>query len=240
MNRFLIIVFFATSTPLLNAQSIEKSDIQKYSVEGSSKQVKKAKEYSKEYNLNEKGELVVSVIKEYPGVSKADLWIKIKEWILSSSSNSQSSVQLMDEASSTIIERCYIPEIAKRTMGDNSYKVSIRPQLKFEFKDGKLRFTFSLQNYEVLKRNDDGGYAIMIGGGFGITGNGVTQDNMIWKLTECYPFKECYDEELENDIFRPKVTSSRAFVNTIACYKVLLDQIDEVISKPVNNNDIDW
>jgi hypothetical protein len=241
MGKKILSILFALCGSVSFAQNINPAEISKFSIEGSRKQVKLAKEYSEKYALNYRGELEIVTIKEYPGKTKHDLWVKIQNWILSSSSNSQSSVQLMDETLGIIIERCFIPEIAKRSMGDNSYKVSIRPMLKFEFKDGRIRFTFSLQNYEVLKKNDDGGYGLLLSGGVVITGNGVAKDNMIWKLTECYPFKENYNEEVENDIFRPKVTSSRAYINTIACYKVLLDQMDEVINKvDEDNDDSNW
>lgn len=238
MKRFLIILSAIIVSQSLMSQNIEEQDIKRYSVEGSSKQVKKAKEYAEEYRLDEKGELNISIVKEYPQMSKSDLWKKIQNWVLSSSSNSQSSVQMMDENGGIIIERCYIPAIAKRTMGDNKYLVSIRPQLKFEFKEEKIRFTFALQNYEVVKTNDDSGYAIMLGGGIGVTGSGVTQKSMIWKLTECCP----YVNEEEDEIVRPKVTSARAYINSIACYKVLLEQIDTVVNNsdvPTTNNE-DW
>ena len=133
----------------------------------------KAKELSNEYKLNELGELSLSVIKEYKGQSKSQLYRKIIDWVISMSSDAKSAIQVSNEEEGTIIARCYLPNIAKRTMGDNSYRVSIRPLIKFDFKEERIRMTYTLQNYEVLKINDDSGYVIMFGGGFGVTGNGV-------------------------------------------------------------------
>ena len=148
----------------------------------------KAKELSNEYKLNELGELSLSVIKEYKGQSKSQLYRKIIDWIISMSSDAKSAIQVSNEEEGTIIARCYLPNIAKRTMGDNSYRVSIRPLLKFDFKEERIRITYTLQNYEVLKINDDSGYVIMFGEGFGVTGNGITKDTQIWALSDCYPF----------------------------------------------------
>lgn len=117
-------------------------------------------------------------------------------------------------------------------MGDNSYRVSIRPLLKFDFKEERIRITYTLQNYEVLKINDDSGYVIMFGGGFGVTGNGITKDTQIWTLADCYPFAK--------DIQHPKVTSSRAFVYSLSCYKILVDKIDTVLQKPLQMSNDDW
>lgn len=119
--------------------------------------------------------------KRIPIKDKSQLYHQVLNWIISMSSNAQSAVQSCDENKGIILTRCYLPNIARRTMGDNSYRVSIRPLLRFDFKDGKIRFTYTLQNYEVLKTNDDSGYVILFGS-FGVTGDGITQDSQIWNL----------------------------------------------------------
>ena len=72
----------------------------------------------------------------------------------------------------------------------------------------------------------------MFGGGFGVTGNGITKDTQIWALSGCYPFAK--------DIQYPKVTSSRAFVYSLSCYKILVDKIDTVLQKPLQMSNDDW
>lgn len=72
----------------------------------------------------------------------------------------------------------------------------------------------------------------MFGGGFGVTGSGVTKDNQVWSLKDCYPFAEKRKH--------PKVTSSRAFVNTLSCYNILMDKIDEVLKKPLPADNDSW
>ena len=92
-------------------------------------------------------------------------------------------------------------------------------------------------------------------GSFGITGSGVTKDNQIWQLADCYPFVNNNNQrkaDNENDDIytvtrtssrskHPKVTSSRAFVNSISCYNILVDKIDEVLLKPSDEGrDDNW
>lgn len=102
--------------------------------------------------------------------------------------------------------------------------------LRFDFKDGKLRFTYSLQNYEVLKTNDDSGYVILFGS-FGVTGDGITQDSQIWNLKDCYPYNEM-------NWIHTKVTSSRALVNSEACFRILTDKLDNKLKE--KNTDDNW
>lgn len=214
------------------AQVISKQEIEEYTNIGDMTWTAKAEELSCLYTLNENGELSLSIIKEYKDQSKSQLYKKIFNWILSISSNAKSDLLVSDENLGQIQARCYIPDIAKRTMGDNSYRVSIRPLLKFDFKEGKMRFTFTLQCFEVMKKNDDSGYVIMFGGGYGVTGSGVIHDNQTWPLKECYPFTPKRRH--------PKVTSSRAFVNTLSCYNILMDKIDEVIMRPLSIENDNW
>lgn len=188
---------------------------------------------AKKYNLNENGEVTFSDVMEFPEQTKSQLYQKIHEWIISMASDASSAMQVADKDAGRIVTRIGFPYIAKRTMGDNSYKVGIRPLLKFDFKDGKVRFSFVLQCYNVMKKNDDSGYGVVIGGGFFVTGSGVTKDDQVWPLTECYPFAKGSGKH-------PKVTSSRALVNSYACYKILADRVKDVLNKPLIQNNDNW
>ena len=217
MKKIIFIMLLGLVCNTINAQIVTKQELEEYTNIGDMSWSAKAKELSNEYKLNELGELSLSVI---------------IDWVISMSSDAKSAIQVSNEEEGTIMARCYLPNIAKRTMGDNSYRVSIRPLIKFDFKEERIRMTYTLQNYEVLKINDDSGYVIMFGGGFGVTGNGVTKDTQIWALSDCFPFAENRQH--------PKVTSSRAFVYSLSCYKILVDKIDTVLKKPLQTSDDDW
>lgn len=232
MKKIYLTVLLTVVYTYACAQVISKQEIEQYTNIGEMSWSDKAAELSMLYNLNENGDLSLSIVKEYEGQSKSQLYKKVFNWIVSMSSDAKSALQVSDEELGQIQTRYYIPDVAKRTMGDNSYRVSIRPLLKFDFKEGKMRFTFTLQCYDVLMKNDDSGYVMMLGGGFGITGNGVTKDSQVWQLNQCYPFAEKRKH--------PKVTSSRAFVNSVSCYNILIDKIDEVLHKPLPVENSDW
>ena len=155
MKKIIFIMLLGLVCNTINAQIVTKQELEEYTNIGDMSWSAKAKELSNEYKLNELGELSLSVIKEYKGQSKSQLYRKIIDWVISMSSDAKSAIQVSNEEEGTIIARCYLPNIAKRTMGDNSYRVSIRPLIKFDFKEERIRMTYTLQNYEVLKINDD-------------------------------------------------------------------------------------
>lgn len=233
MKRIISALLLCLICNVTHSQIITEQELEDYTNLGDMSWSAKAKELSGDYMLNEVGELSLSVIKEYKGQSKSQLYKKVLNWIISMSSNANSAIQMSDETEGTIIARCYLPNIAKRTMGDNSYRVSIRPLLKFDFKEERIRITYTLQNYEVLKINDDSGYVIMFGSGFGVTGDGVTKDDQLWALKDCYPFAEGRGRH-------PKVTSARAFVNSVSCYNILIDKINATLTSSLQSGDDDW
>ena len=151
MEKIIFIMLLGLVCNTINAQIVTKQELEEYTNIGDMSWSAKAKELSNEYKLNELGELSLSIIKEYKGQSKSQLYRKIIDWVISMSSDAKSAIQVSNEEEGTIIARCYLPNIAKRTMGDNSYRVSIRPLIKFDFKEERIRMTYTLQNYEVLR-----------------------------------------------------------------------------------------
>lgn len=230
MKRICFLLFISfMSMQMTYAQSFSKDELKKYSGQGNKTDEARAAELAQENPLNDQYELVLSCVKEYPGQSKLELYNKIHNWIISLSSNSQSAIQVADTTKWIIQTRCNIQQIAKRTMGDNRYKVNIRPLLTFDFKDERIRFTYTLQSYDVLKKTDDDGGIFMMGNIGFFDGGGQKKDNQVWLLSECFPYAKKPSH--------PKVTSSRALVNSVAAYKILVDRVDGALNKKATNSD---
>ena len=211
------------------SQTFSKDELSRHSGQGGKTDSQRAAEIAKENPLNEMNELVLSCVKEYPGQTKLELYNKIYDWIVGMSSSTQSAIQVSDTTKWIIQTRCNIQQIAKRTMGDNRYKVDVRPLLTFDFKDGRIRFTFTLQSYSVLKKtDDDGGFFKMGNIGF-FDGGGQKKDDQVWPLSECYPYAASPSH--------PKVTASRALINSYAAYNILADRVNGILLKPARNND---
>ena len=224
-----VFIFALMGMQMVCAQSFSKEELKKYSGQGNKTDEARAAELAQENPLNDQYELVLTCIKEYSGQSKNELYNKIYNWIIGMSSNSQSAIQVADSVRGIIQTRCNIPQIAKRTMGDNRYKVNIRPLLTFDFKEGKVRFTFTLQSYDVLKKTDDDGGIFMMGNIGFFDGGGQKKDDQVWPLSECYPYAQKPSH--------PKVTSSRALVNSVAAYRILEDRIHNMLLKAERSDD---
>ena len=229
MKKALFVLVLLFCGNIVYSQTFSKEELKKYSGQGSMSDEARAAELAQENPLNDQYELCMSCIKEFPGQSKLELYNKIYNWIIGLSSNSQSAIQVADTTKWIIQTRCNIQQIAKRTMGDNRYKVNIRPLLTFDFKDGRIRFTYTLQAYDVLKKTDDDGGIFMMGNIGFFDGGGQKKDNQVWPLSECYPYAK--------KASHPKVTSSRALVHSVAVYKILQDRIHIVLSKETQNSD---
>ena len=221
----LFLIFCAIAT---YSQSFSKEELDRYSNQGSMSDEKKARELAQAHPLNDQKELSLSCIKEYPGQSKLELFRKIHNWVVGFSSDSKSAIQVADTSTWTIQTRCYFSQIASRTMGDNRYRVNIRPLLRFDFKEGRIRFIYTIQSYDVLKVTDheNGIFSKDYLGVF--DGGGINKDNQVWPLSECFPYSD--------NPSHPKVTSSRALVNSIASYKILIDRIDDILKKKDDEN----
>ena len=170
LSLAMIFVSFAVS-----AQKYDMKVLEKNANLGNDSYSKRALLLANMYKPNDKGELEISEIIPMEGKKQKDMYKNIQDWIISISSDAKSSIVYENKEEGKIVTRCYFGNIARRTMGDNRYWVSIRPMITFEFKDDKLRLTYIVQNYEILKRNDDSGYGLMVLGGFIFTGEGVTK-----------------------------------------------------------------
>jgi len=228
MQKTIITIGLIFVALMCYGQSFSKDELKRYSGQGNKQDRSRAAEIAQENPLNDMQELSLSCIQEYPGQTKQELYNKIYNWIVQMSSDSQSAFQVADSTKGIIQTRCYIRQIAKRTMGDNKYKVNIRPLLTFDFKEGKVRFTFTLQSYDVLKKSDSD-EVIFFGGGVAFTDGGKDKDNQVWPLAECYPYAE--------NPSHPKVTSSRALINSYAAYKILEDRMNNHLQKDQSKDD---
>lgn len=222
----LIMMFVAFA---IYAQKIDMKILEKNANLGSESYSDRALSLVGKYKPNDKGELEISEIIPMEGKKQQDMYKNIQDWIISISSDAKSSIVYENKEEGKIVTRCYFGNIARRSMGDNRYWVSIRPMITFEFKDDKLRLTFTVQNYEILKRNDDSGYGFIGVGGFIFTGDGVTKSNQNWAMGDCYPYAISSKH--------PKVTASKGFVHSIECYKLFKAQIIQEAGKARKKDD---
>lgn len=225
------------------AQIIKPEDLERYAKEKyGDKWVEAAANIGKGITLDKNQGLTYQQIIEAPGKTKQQLYVMMNYWVTATFKDNQ-AITLNDKETGCIIINATLDNIAKHTGGLNQYSVSITPLIKIDIKDGKIRVTYTVQNYDIL-RDVSGGVlgAILLddAGTFddpkrkkkNITNRDLYDET--WPLNTCYPF-------VEKDKHTAKRTSAKALVMTHAYSNVVLDKVEEAVKNGVvgNEND-DW
>jgi hypothetical protein len=211
---------------------------------------KKAQELSSEYTLNEEGELKLTEIYEFKGHSKSELYHRVLAWISSLSIGTDSAVQIADEDKGQIVTNCCLSYMGSyiHISSRKAYSASIKPLLQFDFKDGKVRFVYTLQSYEILVENKRREHMMFMGT------NSETQSMASLIDKESYLFKNNYPFVKDNSNRRKAFmnngvksdtaassTSSKVssclYVNSIAFYHFIKDKIADVLPNKNDSND---
>lgn len=184
--------------------------------------VEAAANLGKELILDKNHSLTYSQVIDCGDKTKEQLYILLNYWVSTSFNDANSVIQLNDKESGTIICQGYVSGIAANVGGINTYVVNIKPVIKIDIKDKKIRITYSVQCYDIERSN---GALVM-----NKYGNPVTFQK--WPLEQCYPFAS-------KD--RHKKTSSKALIMTHAYSNVIMDKIEEAVKNGlVGNETEDW
>ena len=109
------------------------------------------------------------------------MYIAINYWYTSTFNDGESVIQLNDKDAGVIIARGFVEGIAAHTGGMNHYNVNLTPIIKTDIKDGKIRITYTVPFYSVVKLAGGG-----IMGAIGGTIPAKVEEN--WTLDNCFPF----------------------------------------------------
>ena len=212
-----------------SAQFMRTEELEKYAKERyGDKWIDAAASLGGTLSLDKNNSLTYVQVIEAPGKSKESLYLLLNYWYTASFNDANSVIKLNDKELGCIIGEGYMENIAEHSAGLNAYNVSIRPIIKTDIKEGRVRVTYTVQNYDVLR----------VAGG-GLTGRLLSSDPRTmtsydekWPLEQCYPF-------VEKD--KHKKTSSKALIMTHAYSNVIIDKIEEAIKHGVvGNEDEDW
>ena len=210
------------------AQVMRTEELEKYAVEkyGDNWQ-EAAQSLSKELQLDKNNSLTYTQVIDCGEQTKNQLYITLNHWFTETFNDANAVIKLNDKEVGVIIGQGYVSEIAGHVGGMNSYVVNIRPIIKVDIKDKKIRVTYTVQYYDVTKA---------VGGGIlgAMGGNPPVRSDEKWTLETCFPFAE-------KDVHKAKKTSSKALVMTHAYSNVIMDKIEEAVKNGlVGNENDDW
>ena len=233
----------------LNAQAqvMKAADLEKYAKERyGEKWLDAAANLAKELRFDKNESLSYQQIIEAPGKSKEKLYIAVNYWVTATFKDKQ-AITLNDKDAGCIIISSTIDAIADHTGTLNRYVVSITPVIKIDIKEGKVRVTYTVQNYDILKAEDAGWLGALADNSDNRQNNqniysdgkrmkGDNTDRRLydeqWEIAKHYPF-------VEKD--NKKRTCSKALVMTHAYSNAIIDKVEEAVKNGiVGNEDDDW
>lgn len=231
----------------VQAQVMKASDLENYAkAKYGEKWLDAAANLAKGLNFDKNESLTYQQVIEAQGKSKQQLYVMMNYWVAATFKDKQ-AVTLNDKDAGCIIISSALEAIADHTGTLNRYIVNITPVIKIDIKDEKVRVTYTVQNYDIL-RVEDGGW---LGGltnvdrdknrskdiyADGKRMNADKTDRHLydeqWEIVKHYPFVEKDSQ---------KRTCAKALVMTHAYSNAIIDKIEEAVKNGiVGNEDDDW
>ncbi len=247
MKRTLIFAFSMLFGIAIQAQIMKNADLEKYAKERyGDKWLDAAKNLAGTLKLDKNESLTYQQVIEAPGKTKQQLYVALNYWATATFKD-KNAITLNDKDAGCIIISSPIDGIADHTGTLNRYIVSITPVIRIDIKEGRIRATYTVQNYDILKAEDAG----WIGGLLDNSDNRQSHQN-VWsdgkRMKDDKTDRRLYDEQWEIAKHYPfvekdskKRTCSKALIMTHAYSNVVMDKIEEAIKNGiVGNEDDEW
>ena len=231
------LIVLGTSAP---AQVMKSADLEKYAKEKyGDRWLDAAMNLGSTLTLDKNESLTYQQVFEAPGKTKQQLYVAMNYWATATFQDKQ-AITLNDKEAGCIIISSTIRNIAEHQGTFNSYSINITPIIRIDIKDGKVRVTYTVQNYDVLT-DISGGWLSTTDDSKKTYGDSkrkqddVTNANLYdeqWEIAKHYPF-------VAKDA--QKRTCAKALVMTHAYSNAVLDKVEEAVKNGiVGNDDDDW
>lgn len=231
----------------VQAQVMKAADLEKYAKNKyGDKWLDAAANLAKGLTLDKNESLTYQQVIEAPGKTKQQLYVALNYWATATFKDKQ-AITLNDKDAGCIIISSTIDGIADHTGTLNRYVVSITPVIRLDIKDGRVRVTYTVQNYDILKAEDAGWLGVLADNSNNrqdrqnVRGDGKRMKNdqtdrrlydEQWEIARHYPFVEKDSQ---------KRTCSKALVMTHAYSNAIIDKVEEALKNGiVGSEDDDW
>ena len=224
------------------AQVMKAADLEKYAKERyGDKWLDAAKNLAEGLTLDKNESLTYQQVIQVEGKTKQQLYVALNYWATATFKD-HNAITLNDKEAGCIIISSTIPGIVEHMGTISKYTVSITPVIRLDIKEGRVRVTYTVQNYDIL--ND------ISGGWFGVNPDGEKNKSygdgkrkkddktnaMLydeqWEIARHYPF-------VEKDA--QKRTCAKALVMTHAYSNAIIDKVEEALKNGiVGNEGDDW
>ena len=231
----------------VQAQVMKASDLEKYAKQRyGEKWLDAAANLAQGLSFDKNQSLTYQQVIEAPGKSAQQLYVMLNYWVTATFKDKQ-AITLNDKDAGCIIISSTLDAIADHTGTLYRYIVNITPVIKIDIKEGKVRVTYTVQNYDILKV-EDGGWL----GGLGNNDKDRNRNKDVYadgkRMNADKTDRKLYDEQWEIAKHYPfvekdpqKRTCSKALVMTHAYSNAIMDKVEEAVKNGiVGNEDDDW
>ena len=233
-------ILFLCGASGVQAQVMKAADLEKYAKQNyGDKWVDAAMNIAKDLTLDKNESLTYQEVIQASGKTKEQLYVALNYWVTATFKDKQ-AITLNDKEAGCIIVQSTFSNIAEHTGTLFKYSVSITPIIRFDIKEGRIRVTYTVQNYELLK-DISGGWITPVKSDERTYGDSKrkkddkTNANLYdeqWEIAHHYPFV-AKDPQ--------KRTCAKALVMTHAYSNAVMDKIEEAVRNGiVGNDDEDW
>ena len=224
----------------VQAQVMKAGDLEKYAKHKyGEKWLDAALNLSKDLVLDKNESLTYQQVIQAPGKTRQQLYVALNYWVTATFKDN-GAITLNDKEAGCIIVSSTINNIAEHVGTVNRYSVCITPVIRLDIKEGKVRVTYTVQNYDILA-DISGGWLTAVASNDRTYGdskrkkddktNGFLYDEQ-WEIAKHYPF-------VEKDV--KKRICAKALVMTHAYSNAIMDKVEEALKNGmVGNEDEDW
>ncbi len=235
----IVAVLFCGSL-MAQAQVMKIADLEKYAKQRyGEKWLDAAANLASTLTLDKNEGITYQEVIQAPGKTKQQLYVALNYWVTATFPDKQ-AITLNDKEAGCIIVSSTLKNIAEHTGTLNKYSVSITPVIRLDIKDGKVRVTYTVQNYDILS-DVSGGWLSLSDPDKRTYGDSKrksedkTNANLYddkWEIARHYPFVEKDPQ---------KRTCSKALVMSHAYSNAIIDKVEEAVKNGViGNEDDDW
>ena len=221
---------------------MKAADLEKYAKERyGDKWLDAAMNLARELALDKNESLTYQQVIEAPGKTRQQIYVALNYWATATFKDKQ-AITLNDKDAGCIIISSTIPNIVEHSGTLNKYSISITPVIRLDIKDGRVRVTYTVQNYDVLS-DVSGGW---LSGALDVDNRKTYGDSKRKKDDKTNP--NLYDQQWEIARHYPfvekdpqKRTCAKALVMAHAYSNAIIDKVQEALQNGiVGNDDDDW
>lgn len=232
MKKLILLVFmgiciFATKAQIITEQDFAAIDMSQFDTNGDGKvkDQEAALAIKELYGLdNNNGITRVTVIDSIPK-TKEQIYIAVNDWFVRSFNDGKSVIQLNDKDAGCIIGKGFISNMGNTQAFFTNSNISAYVIIRIDIKDGRMRVTTTIQEYEMAKGTGTG--LQVLGAMAGAAPNrNVTYVKFI--PSECFPFTD-----------KQKKEGAKGFVKGHIYSLICINKLREAVFDGIAGND-DW